>query len=163
MLYPETSVMAEHREALFSAAYELYESREDAQDLIQDTYGRMLKRPHAFSGHSEAGYALNALSSTWINNNGARGRPSKTVEFDAAVELGNVARLDPGISIVEVKLVNAAQRELSVSLRQALVAGHMVGLSYREAATTLSLRPGTGTSRLFLAGSELSDRLEREG
>jgi RNA polymerase sigma-70 factor (ECF subfamily) len=60
---------------------------------------------------------------------------------------------------IEVAELYAAISELPVQFRDALIAVDVVGLSYREAATALSVREATLTTRVYRARRRLADQL----
>src|SRR5690242_7671890 len=70
--------LPDHRERLFRAAYALCRSREDAEDLVQDTFVRVLRRPRFLRRDDDLGYLLRVLRNTWINSYKARLRRPKT-------------------------------------------------------------------------------------
>ncbi len=55
-----------HVVRLYRAAYGLCGSREDAEDLVQDTYERILRRPRFVRHDDDLGYLLRVLRNTWI-------------------------------------------------------------------------------------------------
>ena len=56
LLDPET--LGDHLDRLFRAAWALCGSREDAEDLVQDTYARVLARPRLLRNDEDLGYLL---------------------------------------------------------------------------------------------------------
>src|SRR5436309_845996 len=56
-----------HFDRLFRAAWALCGSREDAEDLVQDTYARVLARPRVVRNDDDLGYLLRALRNTFIS------------------------------------------------------------------------------------------------
>jgi len=57
----EPSRMADHRARLYRAAYALCGSRHDAEDLVQDTYERVLRRPRFVRRDRDLAYLLRVL------------------------------------------------------------------------------------------------------
>jgi RNA polymerase sigma-70 factor (ECF subfamily) len=163
MPYLDAYGIAAHRERLFRAACGLCGSRDDAEDLVQDTYERVLKRRRVVREDSEASYLLKALRNTWINNRRARERRPKTVELDEATQIGCECQADPSMSVDATQLIAAALRELSAPLRETVIAVDVLGLTYREAAASLGTRQGTVMSRLSRGRNQLAELLEREG
>src|SRR5438874_11398968 len=62
-LDPES--LGDHVDALFRAAWALCGSRQDAEDLVQDTFLNVLKRPRLLRKDNELGYLLRALRNTF--------------------------------------------------------------------------------------------------
>jgi RNA polymerase sigma-70 factor, ECF subfamily len=145
---------------LYRAARAWTDSREAAEDLVQETYARVLARPRLLRGTDELGYMLRALRNTLISQRRAAGRrPSTTPMVD---ELTVGARSDDPADVAEVRQVHAVISELPDEFRDALVAVDVAGLSYREAANALQVPQGTLTSRLFRARDRVARRLEGE-
>src|SRR3954466_8848486 len=69
--------LADHVDRLYRAAWALCDSREDAEDLVQDTYARVLARPRWLRGEDDLGYLLRVLRNTHISRLPARpGHPA---------------------------------------------------------------------------------------
>ena len=155
--------LPDHRDRLFRAAYALCRSREDAEDLVQETFERVLRRPRFLRRDGDLAYLLRVLRNTWINSYKARSRRPQTVELTEAVEFVLDAGADPIASVAELQAIYAAVSELPVPMRETIVAVDIVGLSYREAASALGVRQGTIMSRLYRARNDVAERLEQSG
>ena len=59
--------LTEHTDALYRAAWALSGSRHDAEDLVQETFATILKRPRWIRQGAERGYLLRALRNTYFN------------------------------------------------------------------------------------------------
>jgi RNA polymerase sigma-70 factor (ECF subfamily) len=148
-----------HLPRLYRAARAWTDSREEAEDLVQETAARVLARPRLLRGQDELGYLLRAVRNTLISQRRAAGRRPATTPL--ADELGVGARSsDDPAEAAEIRQVHAAIAELPAEFRDALVAVDIAGLSYREAARTLRVPEGTLTSRLFRARDRVARRLE---
>ena len=62
----ETSRLGDHLDRLYRAAWALTGSREDAEDLVQETYARVLARPRLLRNDDDLGYLLRALRNTFL-------------------------------------------------------------------------------------------------
>jgi RNA polymerase sigma-70 factor (ECF subfamily) len=155
--------LPDHRDRLYRAAYALCHSREDAEDLVQETYGRVLRRPRFLRRDDDLGYLLRVLRNTWINAHKTRERRPKTVEFDETVECVIDNGADPTLCVGELNALYAAISELPQGLRETLVAVDIVGLSYRQASAALGIKQGTTMSRLHRARNAVAERLEQAG
>jgi RNA polymerase sigma-70 factor, ECF subfamily len=154
--------VVEHLPRLYRAARAWTRSREDAEDLVQETYARVLARPRLLRGEGELGYLLRALRNTLISQQRAeRRRPVTTELIDDGVSR-TVASEDPA-EATELRQVYAAIAELPDEFRDALVAVDVAGLSYPEAARALGVPEGTLTSRLFRARDRVARRLSQAG
>jgi RNA polymerase sigma-70 factor (ECF subfamily) len=148
-----------HRDRLFRAAYAMCRSREDAEDLVQETFARVLRRPRFLRRDEDLAYLFKVLRNTWINSYAERSRRVKTVEFDEATDFVVDPGADPSVSVIEVQTIYAQIDQLSPALRETLLAVDVLGLSYRQAADALGVQPGTIMSRLFRARNKVAERL----
>ena len=151
-----------HRDRLFRAAWALCRSREDAEDLVQDTYASVLKRPRFVRRADDLAYLLRVLDNTWINNHRARNRQLQTIQLDDSIELGAGPAADSCVSAIELRAIYGAVRQLSEPLRDTLIAVDIIGLSYKQAAHALGTREGTIMSRLYRARDQVATSLDRE-
>lgn len=136
--------LADHMEALYRAARRLCASREDAEDLVQDTLARLLKRPRWVRSGNDRGYLLRALRNTQtMRYRAATRRPSTVPLLDGHSDI--VASLVPAFDARELMAAIASAPKL---YRDAVVAVDLVGLSYRQAARQLQTREATITTRL---------------
>jgi len=161
VLDPKT--LGDHLDRLFRAAWALCGSREEAEDLVQETYARVLVRPRIVRTDGDLPYLLRALRNTFISQRRASAvRPrAADIEFDQLTlpdKHGGPA--DPGAAI-ETREIYKAIAALPDDYRDALVAIDIVGLSYREAARALRVREGTVTSRLHRARGRVADALSQ--
>jgi RNA polymerase sigma-70 factor, ECF subfamily len=154
LLDPES--LGPHFAALYRAAYGLCGSRQDAEDLVQDTYEKVLRRPRFVRRDQDLAYLMRVLRNTWISSRRS-GRPPTVPAGDQVDEIQ--APRDPIGQIVDGDAVWAALQDLSQPLREALVAVDIVGLSYREAAHALGTKEGTIMSRLHRGRGQIATRL----
>ena len=66
--------LGSHLDRLYRAAWALSGSREDAEDLVQETYARVLSRPRFLRNEDDLGYLLRALRNTFLNQKRAERR-----------------------------------------------------------------------------------------
>jgi RNA polymerase sigma-70 factor (ECF subfamily) len=152
--------VAEHLPRLYRAARAWTRSREEAEDLVQETYARVLARPRLLRNEDEVGYLLRSMRNTLISQHRAQRRRPVTTELVEEAAIGARGGDDPA-DAVEINQVYAAIAQLPDEFRDALVAVDIVGLSYPEAARALGVPEGTVTSRLFRARDRVA-RLLRE-
>jgi RNA polymerase sigma-70 factor, ECF subfamily len=151
--------LTQHVDRLYRAAWALCGSREDAEDLVQETFARVLSRPRVLHGDDEAYYLMRVLRNTFLTGRRTASRRPVTV-----AELEDVVTPDPRPmgrpeQAFEVQEVYATIAELPENFRLALVAVDVLGLSYREAARSLRVREATLTTRLFRARKQVAARL----
>ncbi len=160
--------LGEHLDALYRAAWALCGSREDAEDLVQETFARVLARPRNVKLGGDRAYLMSALRNTFysrLRSNSRRPRATQTLEDVAAVEPR--ATVQPERA-AEVSEIFAAIDRLPEDFRLAIAAVDILGLSYAEAAEALDTPEATITTRIYRARQrivrELSDQpTVREG
>lgn len=151
--------LGEHVDRLYRAAWALCGSREDAEDLVQETFARVLARPRLLRGDDELAYLLRVLRNTFITSLRARARrPQAQAPIDEERVADASASRSPE-RLAEAHLVFEAIAALPPDFRDALVAVDVVGLSYGEAARLLGTKEATITSRLHRARARVIDQL----
>ena len=156
--------LGDHLDRLYRAAWALCGSREDAEDLVQDTYARVLARPRLLRGSDDLGYLLRALRHTYISRLRAAGRRPRCVPFaeEAPEPVDERTAWRPEASI-EVDALFAAIATLPEAFRDALIAVDVAGLSYAEAGRALGAREATITTRLHRARKQVAALLAEPG
>jgi len=147
-LDPQSLTM--HIDRLYRAAWALCGSKEDAEDLVQDTFARVLARPRQLHG-DELAYLMKVLRNTFLTSRRTASRRPQTA---ATLEEGIAADERPSGQperALEVQELYGAVARLPEDFRLALVAVDIAGLSYKEAAKALGAREATITTRLFRA------------
>jgi RNA polymerase sigma-70 factor (ECF subfamily) len=150
--------VAEHLPRLYRAARAWTRSREEAEDLVQETYAGVLARPRLLRNEDELGYLLRSMRNTLISQVRARERRPQTTELVEEVAVSGRASDNPA-EAAEIREVHAAIAKLPEDFRDALVAVDIAGLSYPEAARALGVPEGTLTSRLFRARDRVARTL----
>ena len=159
-LDPESFVT--HLPVLYRAARAWTGSREDAEDLVQETIAQGLARPRLLRNEGDVGYLLRAMHNVLVSQYRAAGRRPVTTPLTEDLAPTDSAGVDPERA-AELHEVFTAIAELPDEFRDALVAVDVAGLSYAEAARTLNVAEGTVTSRLSRARDRLARRLEGAG
>lgn len=134
--------LPDHIDALYRAARAVCGSRDDAEDLVQETLEIVLRRPRWIRRDNELGYLLRALKRNYANRLRTAARRPATVEL---FEVESPARSEGHASSRELMEAIASA---PVPYRDAVIAVDLLGLSYREAARSLRTREATITSRL---------------
>jgi RNA polymerase sigma-70 factor (ECF subfamily) len=152
--------LPDHVDRLYRAAWALSGSREEAEDLVQETFARVLEKPRLLRSDDDIGYLLRVLRNTFLSSRRTAGRRPATVtmpeEFEAA-DRRTGGSPEVGLAVAETF---AAIASLPDKLREALVAVDVVGLTYREAGRALGTREATITSRLFRARQQVVRTLD---
>jgi RNA polymerase sigma-70 factor (ECF subfamily) len=155
----EPERLADHGDRLFRAAYAMTGSPQDAEDLVQETYERILRRPRFVRRDGEIGYLLQVLRNAWSARVRSAGFRRSQPSPPEALEWVTDRRAEPEVAL-ESQAAYAAIAELSEPLRMTIVAVDIVGLSYGEAARRLRTRKGTIMSRLYRAREQVAEALE---
>jgi RNA polymerase sigma-70 factor, ECF subfamily len=165
----DPEALGDHIDRLYRAAWSLCGSREEAEDLVQETFARVLRKPRVLRSEDDLGYLLRVLRNTYFSTRRTAARRPRTTALPDDLDLVE----DRGAVKPEARLESAelyaAISALPDDFRDALIAIDVVGLSYREAARALKVREATITTRLHRARqrvakalvSETSDQLER--
>jgi len=156
-LDPQT--LGDHRDRLFRAAWALCGSREDAEDLVQETYERVLRRPRFVRREDDLAYLYRALRNTYSNTRRtASRRPRVGAQLDDVQAASSRVDLQPE-QAAETNLVLEAVAALPQPMREALVAVDMLGLSYAEAGKALGVHENTIPSRLARGRLKVAEAL----
>src|ERR1700760_1170040 len=141
-----------HRERLQRAAWALCGSRQDAEDLVQETFTRVLARPRLLRDETgELAYLMRVLHNTFLSGRrDASRRPRAVATLEDAQVLDRHATQAP-MRALEVRELYDAIAELPERYRLALVAVDLLGLSYGEAGRPLGVGEAPAAPRLFRA------------
>lgn len=154
--------LTQHVDRLYRAAWALCGSREDAEDLVQETFARVLARPRMLSGDDELYYLMRVLRNTFLTSRRTASRRPVTVATLEDVSSPDPRRLGQPEQALEMREVYATIAALPEDRRLALVAVDVLGLSYKEAARALRVREATITTRLFRARQQVAKQLASE-
>ncbi len=154
--------LTKHVDRLYRAAWALCGSREDAEDLVQETFARVLSRPRVIHGDDDLYYLMRVLRNTFLTSRRTASRRPHTVatlEDVVAADPRPTARPERALEMQELYATIAALPE---DFRLALVAVDVLGLSYREASRALRVREATLTTRLYRARKQITRQLTIE-
>jgi len=131
-LDPES--LPRHLDRLYRAAWALCGSPHEAEDLVQETFARVLARPRLLRGQDELAYLMTVLRNTFLTDRRtATRRPrvsSTTIDEIEPVDPRSGERPEEALQAQEVFTAIAGLPE---RYRLALVACDIAGLSHREA------------------------------
>jgi RNA polymerase sigma-70 factor, ECF subfamily len=154
--------LTQHVDRLYRAAWALCGSREDAEDLVQETFARVLSRPRVLTGDDELYYLMRVLRNTFLTGLRTASRRPATVATLEDVVAADPRPMGRPEDALEVQELYSTIATLPEDFRLALVAVDVLGLSYREAARALRVREATLTTRLFRARKQVVKRLTPE-
>ena len=156
----DPSTLGDHIDRLFRAAWALSGSRVEAEDLVQETFARVLAKPRRLRNEDDLGSLLQALRNTFISSRRAAARRPAPETLDDRIEPVDTKTGSRPEQAVEAREVFAVIARLSEPFRDALVAVDVAGLSYAEAAELLGTKEATITSRLFRARAQVARGME---
>jgi RNA polymerase sigma-70 factor (ECF subfamily) len=158
-LDPES--LPRHLDRLYRAAWALCGSPHEAEDLVQETFARVLARPRTLRGQDELAYLMTVLRNTFLTDRRTATRRPRA----SPTTLEEVEPVDPRTGerpedALQAQEVFAAIAGLPERYRLALVAVDIVGLSHREAAQMQDTKEATIATRIFRARQFVVHALE---
>ena len=146
----DTSRLGDHIDRLYRAARALTGSRPAADDLVQETYARVLSKPRLLKNDDDIGYLLRVMRNLFLDERrqAARRATDPVDPEDLEQVEGRVRGPQQAAEQRELLGVIAA---LPDEFRDVLVAVDVTGLSYKEASGVLGVPEGTVMSRLYRA------------
>ena len=166
---PETfsAVFAEHERGVYAAALRVTANPTSAQDVVQDVFMRIWKRPERFDpSRGEIGPFLRLMARSraldlWREgdaSNRANDRYKSAVDFEP-VKVD--ARPDEVCEESELRTgLRSIVRELPDAQREAVVLAYWGGLTSEEIATRSNVPVGTAKSRVRLGISRLREHAD---
>ena len=166
------TLVKRHERRIFMLAFRYTGVREDAEDIVQETFQKAFVHLHKFEGKSSF--------STWatriaINEALMSLRTRRALREVSMDQLGRDEEMplvsepadanpDPEVSCSQnerVQILSAAMRQLQPAMRRAIYLKELEELSARETATRLRVSLGTVKARLFRARKQLRKALSR--
>ena len=149
---------------LYNFAHWLTQNREEAEDLVQETYAKALKGFSSFQlGTNFRAWMYRILRNTFLTSRTGL-RATSTVPLDAeedGVDLA-VENETPETILMSrsnSQLVQSAIEDLPIHYREIILLCEVEEMSYQEIAEALSIPMGTVMSRLARARKTLRDGL----
>jgi RNA polymerase sigma-70 factor (ECF subfamily) len=155
--------LGDHVDRLYRAAWGLCGSREDAEDLVQETFARVLRKPRLLRSDDDLGYLLRVLRNTFFSSRRAASRRLRPDPLPEELDLVEDRAAVGPQEALEARELYALIATLPEPFRDALVAIDLLGLSYREAAQSLHVREATITTRLHRGRLRLARAMEGKG
>jgi RNA polymerase sigma-70 factor (ECF subfamily) len=161
----EELVRLTHRQ-VYSVAFRLLGNPDDAADVSQETYLKLLRAIRTFRGEAKfSTWLYRVTSSVAISalRKRARRLGELSLEAEAAEELPSL--IDPGREVERKELGNQieiALRALPTGYRTVVVMKDIYGFSLEEIGKHLGITEGAAKVRLFRARQRLKDMLHEE-
>ena len=153
-----------HRNSAFNLAYWILQSREDAEDAVQDAYVRAFRAFDTFAGAGVRAWLLAIVRNVAYSALKARKRSRNLIKLSEELSLGgdglDAVSQEPSPETVVIvqerqQLLLDALTRLSPIHRDILVLREMEGLSYAEISQITGVAIGTVMSRLSRARAQL--------
>ena len=162
------SAFEAHHRSVYAAAYRVLGDHALANDVVQDVFLRLWRRPQAFdSSRGDVGTYLRLMGRSravdvWREGQ-ARGRA--TDRFKVFIGESDEPRVDdrPDMAIErksDRSAVRDALRELPPAQREALVLAYWGGMTAEQVAAHEHIPPGTAKSRIRLGLAKLRGEIE---
>jgi RNA polymerase sigma-70 factor (ECF subfamily) len=156
----DAATLGDHVDRMYRAAWAMCGSPTDAEDLVQETFARVLAKPRRVRADEDLGYLLQALRNTFLTSRRAAARRIVALDPPSGFEPVDVSGAQRPDEAFEVRQVFAHIAALPDGFRDALVAVDVVGLSYGEAAEFLDVKEATITSRVHRARLRVARGME---
>ena len=154
--------LGRHIDRLYRAAWFLCGSPDEAEDLVQDTFARVLLRPRLLHSDDDLGYLLRVLRNTFFSTRRTAARRPQTTALPDDLDLVEDRNsVQPEAKLESAELYSVIS-ELPDDFRDTLIAIDVIGLSYREAARALKVREATITTRLHRARQRVARTLSAQ-
>jgi RNA polymerase sigma-70 factor (ECF subfamily) len=151
--------LGDHIDRLYRAALGLCGSHADAEDLVQETYVQVLRKPRLLRSDDDLGYLMRVLRNTFYSRYRSEARRPRDSPLQEHEELVEGRPLAQPAAAAETSEVIAAVAALPEPYRETVAAVDLAGLSYKEAARALRTREGTVMSRLSRGREQVADAL----
>lgn len=158
-----------HMNALYSFAVRLCRDRDDASDLLQETFLKGFRFFDKFeSGTNCKAWLFRILKNTYINQYRKDKKEPDTIEYDTIEEFYDLIRSESSESTDLQKRIfdNLLDDEISIALdslpesfRTAIILCDLEGMTYDEISEILECPIGTVRSRLHRARNILASKL----
>src|SRR5437762_12270989 len=151
---------------LYNFAHWLTGNRDEAEDLVQETYAKALKGFSSFQpGTNFSAWMYRILRNTFLTSRtGLKVASSVPLDAYAAPEIPSSAGTPESIFIEKSQehLLQTAIDELPLHFREVLLLCEVEEMSYQEIADALSIPIGTVMSRLSRARKVLREVLQKK-
>jgi RNA polymerase sigma-70 factor, ECF subfamily len=151
--------LGDHIDRLYRAALGLCGSHADAEDLVQETYVQVLRKPRLLRSDDDLAYLMRVLRNTFYSRHRSESRRPRDSPLDDHEELVEGRPLAQPAVAAETSEVIAAVAALPKPFRETVAAVDLAGLSYKEAARALRTPEGTIMSRLSRGREQIADAL----
>lgn len=154
------SLYEEYSNQLFTVAFRLTDSPDDARDLLHDVFCDLPKALGSFAGESALGPWLRSLvSNAALQHLRAERRRKRVAE--AAMSDAPDADASPELAILNSIALEEALSSLTQESRSVVVLKVLGGFSHKEVAELLQITRSTSHRRLYMARKLLRAKLTK--
>ena len=149
-------------ERLYNFAHWLTQDRQEAEDLVQETYAKALKGFRSFQqGTNFRAWMYRILRNTFLTSRtGLEATATEQLDLEGDQGVLPTAKDTPEsilLQRLDQQLVQSALERLPVPYREVLLLCEFEEMSYQEISATLAIPMGTVMSRLSRARRALRD------
>jgi len=158
-----------HINAMYNFGYRLTLDRDDAKDLVQDTYFKSYRFIESFQrGTNAKAWLFRILKNSFINDYRKKAKEPSKVDYQEVEQYYNSDDVDrqitPDLRVDSLKdmigdEISNALNALDVDFRTVIILCDLEGFKYEEMAKILDIPIGTVRSRLHRARQLLKEKL----
>ncbi len=159
-----------HIHAMYNFGYRLTLERDDAKDLVQDTYLKAFRFIESFQkGTNAKAWLFRILKNSFINDYRKKSKEPSKVDYQEVETYYNSDEVDrqitPDLRVESLKdmigdEISNALNALDVDFRTVIILCDLEGFKYEEMAKILDIPIGTVRSRLHRARNLLKEKLK---
>jgi RNA polymerase sigma factor (sigma-70 family) len=159
-----------HINSMYNFAYRLTLERDDAKDLVQDTYLKAYRFIESFQkGTNAKAWLFRILKNSFINDYRKKSKEPNKVDYQEVETYYNSEDVDrqitPDLRVESLKdmigdEISNALNSLDVDFRTVIILCDLEGFKYEEMAKILDIPIGTVRSRLHRARNLLKEKLK---
>lgn len=153
-------------DSLYNFAHWLTQNREEAEDLVQETYVKALKGFSSFQlGTNFRAWMFRILRNTFLTSRtGLQARMTVALDLEDDSASLPVTQQTPESIVIDNanrQMLQESIERLPVNFREVLLLCDVEGMAYQEIADTLSIPIGTVMSRLARARKTVREDLSK--
>lgn len=139
----------DYADQVFARAYRLTGNRQDAEDLMQETFVRALGAQDQFDGVNPGGWLHRITQNLFLDRMRRSARITMDAFFDGDTDrlVAEIQAPDDAIDVWDAD-IEQALKELPEKFRKPLVLSDVHGWSHDEIAAALDIKIGTVRSRI---------------
>jgi len=159
-----------HIHSMYNFGYRLTLDRDDAKDLVQDTYLKAYRFIESFQkGTNAKAWLFRILKNSFINDYRKKSKEPSKVDYQEVETYYNSEEVDrqitPDLRVESLKdmigdEISNALNALDVDFRTVIILCDLEGFKYEEMAKILDIPIGTVRSRLHRARNLLKEKLK---